>query len=238
MTEINESTVISIALLRKLDVLKLLDDEQLAEVMASARLVRYAKRTTVVLKGREVDYLGFLLEGKLQVVDYLPDGKEFGLNLIERGQFYGELSVIDRRPRSASVVALTPVTVVQVPGEAARRMFYQYPAVAEAMMNYLALTVRRMSDLRALQAIPHAHQRVYALIGYVKHTVAGSVQVIDDMPTHQEIAIMVNTSRETVTRALARLKSGGVIEKQARRLIIRRPDLLKRLIEETTNHQA
>ena len=222
---------ISRELLRELPVLRLLTDEQLNQVMAAARLVRYPKRATVVLKGREMDHLGFLIAGKLQVVDSLPDGREFGLNIIQAGQFFGELSVIDRQPRSASLVALTPAIVIQVPGEIARRMFYEIPTVAEAMMRHLALAVRRMSDLRALQAMPNAFQRVFALISYVKEHGPGGMQIINDVPTHQEIAIMVNTSRETVTRAIATLRQAGVVQKDMRRLIIRKPEVLQKMVE-------
>ncbi|MEN9313884.1 MAG: hypothetical protein RIS35_277, partial [Pseudomonadota bacterium] len=148
------------------------------------------------------------------------------------GGFFGELSVIDRRPRSATLVALAPAVVIQVPGDAARRLFFEYPPVAEALMQHLARSIRRMSDLRALQAMPGAFQRVYALLGYVSEAGPGGLQVIDDVPTHQEISIMVNTSRETVTRAIAQLLRSGVVEKDRRRLIIRDPAALERLIED------
>lgn len=220
------------ALLRTLPVLSLLTEEQLAQVVASARVSRFPKRATVVLKGREVDSLGFLLAGKLQVVDYLPDGREFGLNIIHAGQFFGELSVIDGLPRSASLIALGPSTVLQVPGELARRLLYRYPPVAEAMMRHLSQAVRRMSDMRALQAMPNAFQRVYALLARMTEAGPSGLHAIDEMPTHQEIAIMVNTSRETVTRALARLRELGVVQKDRRRMLVRSPEALRQLVED------
>lgn len=217
--------------LRQFPILSLLDDQGLAEVLSASRLVRYQKGDAVVTKGREFDYLGFLMAGKLQVVDVLPDGTEYGLNLIEAGQFFGELAVIDRRPRSASVVTLTPATVIQTSGETARRFIYGQPEVAEAMMRHLAQAVRRMTELRALQAIPHAPQRVFALLNHLQKRGPGDLHVIEHAPTHTTMAIMVNTSRETVTRALARLKAAGIVQKDMRRLIIREPDRLRRWME-------
>ncbi len=227
-----KSVRISRELLGRMPILGLLRGEQLDRVMAASRLVQYPKRATLALKGSTVDHLAFLIEGKVQVVDYLPDGREFGLNIIQAGGFFGELSVIDRKPRSATLVALTPVSVIQVPGEIARRLFYEIPPVAEAMLTHLARMLRRMSDLRALQAMPGAHQRVYALLNYVKELTPSGMQLINDVPTHQEIAIMVNTSRETVTRAMARLLDEGVVQKDMRRLIIRKPQVLESLIED------
>ena len=223
---------ISREFLRRLPILGLLTDEQLARVMSGSRLSRYPKKAPVVLKSQAIDSLAFLVSGKLQVVDYLADGREIGLNIIQAGGFFGELSVIDRLPRSASLIALTPAAVIHVPGEIARRLFFEYPPVAEAMLVHLARSLRRMTDLRTVQALPHSFQRVYALLDYVKEQAPGGMYVIDDLPTHQEIAIMVNTSRETVTRALSSLVSAGIVEKDLRRLLIRKPDALKRLAEE------
>jgi CRP/FNR family cyclic AMP-dependent transcriptional regulator len=222
---------VSREMLRRMPVLELLSDEQLDRVMSASRLVRYPKRATIALRGATVDHFAFLLEGKVQVVNYLPDGREFGLNIIQAGNFFGELAVIDRQPRSATLVALTSAVVVQVPGDLARKLFFEFPAVAQAMMQHLARTLRRMSDLRALQSMPGAFQRVYALLNYVKENSPSGMQLINDVPTHQEIAIMVNTSRETVTRAMARLLDEGVVKKDMRRLIIRKPERLEQLVE-------
>lgn len=218
--------------LRKLPILGLLTDEQLTHVMAASRLSRYPKKAPVVLKAQTIDNLAILVSGKLQVVDYMVDGREIGLNIIQAGGFFGELSVIDRLPRSATLIALTPAAVIHIPGEIARKLFFEYPPVAEAMLVHLARALRRMSDLRTVQALPHSFQRVYALLDYVKELAPGGMHVINDLPTHQEIAIMVNTSRETVTRALSSLASAGVVEKDLRRLLIRKPEALKRLAEE------
>lgn len=226
-----EPAVLTRGLLLGLPVLKLLTPEQLDRVVAASRLVAYPKRSALAMKGQSVDHLGFLVSGKVQVVDYLPDGREFGLNLIQAGGFFGELSVIDRLPRSATLIALLPSTVVQVPGELARRLFFAYPPVAEAMMRHLASTIRRMSALRALQSIPGAHHRVYALLGFLMEVSGSGGPAIEDVPTHQEIAIMVNTSRETVTRALARLVARGIVRKERRRLLILRPAEFSTLLE-------
>ena len=51
--------------------------------------------------------------------------------------------------------------------------------------------------------------------------------VIDRLPTQQEISIMVNTSRETVSRAMQVLIQRGVVEKDLKRLIVRKPETLR-----------
>jgi CRP-like cAMP-binding protein len=215
--------------LRKLPLLGLLSDDLLTRVMSASRLVHFRKRATVVLKGQALDHLAILINGKLQVVDHLANGQEIGLNIIQAGSFFGELALIDHQPRSATLIALTPAAVIQVPGEVARKLFFEYPPVAEAMMVHFARVIRRGNELRALLALSNSFQRVFALLDHIKERATDGIAMIDDMPTHQEIAIMANTSRETVTRALSMLTGMAVTEKRGRQLLIRNPEALKRM---------
>lgn len=229
----NAKIQVSREALAQLPLLNLLPPERLDAVLRQARITLYPKRAVVLGKGQMEDALGFLLKGKLQAVDHLPDGQEVGLNIIEAGQFFGELLVVDSIPRSASVVALLPAQVLWLPGDVARAMIFEHPRVAEAMLRHFAQAIRRMSDLRATQALPNAFQRVFALLHYLKETAPGGLEQITNMPTHQEISIMVNASRETVTRAIAQLVKHQVAQKDMRRLIIRSPEQLRQLVEDS-----
>jgi CRP-like cAMP-binding protein len=217
------------AALRKLPILGLLSDDLLARVMSASRLVHFRKRATVVLKGQSLDHLAILINGKLQIVDHLANGQEIGLSIIQAGSFFGELALIDHQPRSASLIALTPSAVIQVPGEVARKLFFEYPPVAEAMMVHFARIIRRGNELRSLLALSNSFQRVFALLDHITEQGPDGGSMIDDMPTHQDIAIMANTSRETVTRALSMLAGSAIIEKRGRQLLIRNPEALKRV---------
>jgi DNA-binding transcriptional regulator YhcF (GntR family) len=64
-----------------------------------------------------------------------------------------------------------------------------------------------------------------------KTAAPGEPAVVENLPTHQDIANMVNTSRETVTRALTALTQQGIVEKESHRLIIRDPDALQKLVQ-------
>lgn len=220
--------------LARLPLLNLLPPQRLDSVLQHAQIAAYPKHAVILTKGQIEDQLGYVLAGKLQIVDHLPDGREVGLNLIETEQFFGEILVVDRQPRSASVVAVLPSHVLWLPGEVARRMFYDHPPVAEAMLQHLTQVIRRMSDLRAVQALPNAFQRVFALLHYIKEKAPGGIEQIANMPTHQEISIMVNASRETVTRAIATLIQANVVQKDMRRLIIRSPVRLEQLVEDAS----
>lgn len=215
--------------LRKFPLFANLPEEELKVTAGLLRLKAFARREIVCRKDEAPDGLYLLFTGSLQAVDIAEDGREIGLNLIKPGSFFGELSVIDGHPRSAHVIALQPSTVGLIPQVAAREVFYKLPATAEAMMKHLAALVRNLSAFRALLAIPNAQQRVYALLQQLAQQMPGGLVAIQNLPKQQEIAIMINTSRETVSRAIAHLVAMGVLEKDFRRLIVRDPNRLRRI---------
>lgn len=212
--------------LRKFSIFAQLPDDQLREVAAVVRLKQYERREVVCRKNDPAEGLYLLFSGQLQVMDVAEDGQEVGLNIFNPGSFFGELSVIDDRPRSAHIVAIEPSLIGIVPQSAARDLFYRLPGTAEAMMRHIAGLVRTLTDFRVLLALPSAFQRVYALLRQLSKPMPGGIIVIQNIPRQHELAIMVNTSRETVSRAIAQLIHEGVVEKDNGRLIVRRPERL------------
>jgi CRP/FNR family transcriptional regulator, cyclic AMP receptor protein len=215
--------------LRKFPLFANLPEEELKITSSLLRLKNFGRREIVCRKEEAADGLYLLFSGSLQAVDIAEDGREVGLNLIKPGAFFGELSVIDGLPRSAHIIALQPSVVGLIPQAAARDVFFRLPATAEAMMRHLTALVRNLSTFRALLAIPNAQQRVYALLQQLGQQMPGGLVVIQNLPKQQEVAIMINTSRETVSRAITQLISLGVLEKDFRRLIIRDPHRLRRM---------
>ena len=215
--------------LRKFPLFADLPEEEIQVTSGLLRLKNFARREVVCRKDESADGLYLLFSGQLQALDITEDGREIGLNLIMPGTFFGELSMIDGLPRSAHIVALVPSVVGVIPQAAARDLFYKLPAMAETMMRHLTASVRNLSTYRALLAIPHAQQRVYALLLQLGQQMPGGLIVIQNLPKQQEVAIMINTSRETVSRAIAHLVGLGVLEKDFRRLIVRDPQRLRQL---------
>jgi len=217
--------------LRKIPLLANLTDEEMAKVKADLRLRQYARRDIVLQKGGAGDTLLFLLSGQLQVIDITEDGRAIGLRMLKPGDFFGEIAVINGSTRSASVVALSPVLVAFLPRTTALHLFSYSPSVANQMLRHLAEKVQRDSEFRALLSINNTSRRIYSFLDLIKQKAPGDVEVVENLPTHQDIANMINTSRETVTRALLALAQRGIVEKDSHRLIIRDPEALQKLVQ-------
>lgn len=217
--------------LRRIPLLADLSDAEIEMVKGHLRIRQYTKREVVLQKGGVGDALLFLLAGQLQVIDVTEDGRAIGLRMLAPGDFFGEIAVINNSTRSASVVAMGEVLVAFLPAPVALHLFSHSPSVANQMLRYLAQKIQRDSEFRALLSINNIAKRIYTYLMLLSHPLENGVDVVDNMPTHQDIANMVNTSRESVSRALASLAQQGIIAKDGHRLRINDPQALQRLAQ-------
>lgn len=219
--------------LRKIPLLAGLSEEEMRAISAEIRIRHYNKREVVLHKGGSGDGLLFLLSGQLQVVDITEDGRAIGLRMLAPGDFFGEIALINHSTRSASVVATTDVLVAVLPAATALHLFSHSPSVANQILRHLAQKIQRDSEFRAILSINNTARRIYTYLALMQKPAPGDGgrQVVENLPTHQDIANMINTSRETVTRALLTLVQQGIVQKEANRLVILDPDALQKLIQ-------
>lgn len=218
--------------LAQLPLLQGLSENTLVDLANVMRLHIYAKGAYVMHKGSLGEDLFFLLQGRLLVMDVAEDGRQIGLNFLVPGDFFGELALIDELPRSASIMAVGQSLVGVVSKARAKQLFFENPLVAERMLQHMAARLRASTDFRSILGIPQAFARVFALIKLLAKPDPGQLLTIETMPTHAHLALMANTSRETVSRALHALQERGAVEKDNRRLIIRSPQVLEALMQE------
>lgn len=216
-----------VPILQSLRLFDKLPAEQVSAMAATLSERPVDRREVVIKRGQPAPGLGFLIEGRLQAVDFTLDGREVGLHFIENGDFFGELSVIDRQPAAEYVIAVAPSRVMFVDHERARGLMFSTPQIAESVSLRLAERMRQTTRQRALLALPSSFQRVCAQLILMAQRNPNGTFVIAMPPTHQEIAIMVNTSRETVTRALQFLQGLKVVTRAGADLVLDKPDTLQ-----------
>ena len=228
---------ITAELLNKIPLLHGVENDLLQQLAQAMRIKKVGKKEFVIHKGEPGNELLFLIDGRLLVVSVSPDGRQTGLNFLTPGDFFGEQAVIDDLPRSASVMAVSSSILVALPKAAAREFIFHNPVIAERMLRHISLKLRAATDFRALIAIPNAFERVLKLTEMLAKPAGGQLLTIENMPTHEQLALMANTSRETVTRAFQLLQDENVIEKESRRLVIRFPDKLHIIIQRIHNEK-
>lgn len=208
-------------LLNQFPLLHALPGETMATLSSAMSLRSFARRATVMSKDSPIREMGFLVDGRLQGVDLAADGRHIGLYFVDPGEYFGELSMVDGKPTTEYVLAAAKSTVAFLEADAARRLIFSQPDMARAVMARLAQRVRTVSAQRTLLGLTNPIQRLCMLILQLQQRVVGSEVHIDNAPTHQEMASMINASRETVTRAFHELL--------ARMLLVREGNTLKLL---------
>ena len=179
----------------------------------------------------------FLFEGRLQGVDFTVDGREVGLYFVEPGDFCGEVCLFDDGPQPEYVIVLAPAVVVSVPLTALRDVMLNTPSMVNTLGERLGKRLRQMTYQRSLLGMPNITQRVCCQLWLLlpgADQARGHAGEIRNPPTHMEIAIMLNLSRETVTRVFQQLQAQDIVRRDGTsRLLVPNTVALKALAEGT-----
>ena len=203
-------------LLKSFSLLQGLNDSDLEYLCSQSLVERYARRAVVLSAGKKENRVCMLFEGRLQGIDFTIDGKEVGLYFVEPGDYCGELSVFEPGAQPEHVIALNSAVVVLFPAETIRKVAEQNPAIMLELGSKLASRIRQMTVQRSLLSVPNISRRVcnqlWLLIPREHLEDVKSIQ-INGLPTHMEIAIMLNLSRETITRVFQQLQRRQIVSR-------------------------
>jgi len=203
-------------LLRTFSLFETLGAEDLSYLAQKSQIERFARRAVILNAGSQEDRVCFLFEGRLQGVDFTIDGREVGLYFVDPGDYCGELSVFDSGAQPEYVIALNSAVVVFVPVEPLREVADRQPAIMAGLGNKLAGRIRQMTLQRSLLGLPNITQRVCCqlwLLVTEENKESQQSAEIENPPTHMEIAIMLNVSRETVTRVFQHLQKQHIVSR-------------------------
>ena len=177
----------------------------------------------IFLEDSEGEQCFFVLEGSVKVTRLSKDGREVILAMLNEGDFFGEMSLLDGESRSANVIALEKTKVLTLDRNDFIAVVNDYPQIAVQLLKELARRLRKSDRQIASLSLSDAEKRIALCIirfadeqGVIKN---GKVS-IPKTPIQQDIANMAGTSRETVSRALGLLEKEDLIERNGRELIV------------------
>jgi CRP/FNR family cyclic AMP-dependent transcriptional regulator len=193
------------------------------ELITSCGVVRtYPKHAVVVTEGDDTRGFYLIREGRVKI--YLSDeqGREVILNIQGRGEYFGELSLIDEAPRSASIMTLEPTKLQSVSRADFLRCLERHPELAMKLVHELVQRVRDLTGLVKNLALNDVYRRVASTLAKLASDRGGQL-VIERRLTHQELANMVGASREMISRIMRDLTIGGYIETRNKLITISHP---------------
>ena len=183
--------------------------EQLQELEKISIRRSFPKNTILCMEGDENNQLYVIASGKVSIYVNGDDGKRVILNFLGEGDTFGELSLLDNGPVSASVMTVTECKFITVSREAFQRFLDQHPEFSATLIRQLVSKVRSLTDsVRDLALLD-----VYGRVAHVLERLSDDTNRISNPKlTHQDIANMVGASREMVSRIMKELIIGDYIE--------------------------
>ena len=200
-----------------------LSKEELGHIADKMVSSHFENGNYIFLEDSEGEKCFFVVEGSVKVTRLSKDGREVILTIMNPGDFFGEMSLLDGESRSANVIALEKTEVLTLNREDFLVVLHEYPTIAIQLVKEMAGRLRKSDRQIASLSLSDAEKRITMCIirfaddqGIIKN---GKVS-IPKTPIQQDIANMAGTSRETVSRALSILEKEKLIERHGRELII------------------
>ena len=209
------------AFLRRVPLFQSLDETQL-DVLATGSLRRnYPRGRTIVAEGEPSQSLYILLSGRAKVQRSDSEGKEVILAVIGPGEFFGEMSLIDDSPRSASVITLESSDFMAINKDSFKAMLTQNTEICMQIMKGLVRRLREADRKIETLALLDVYGRVARVLLDFSEEINGERVVKARLP-RQEIAKMIGASREMVSRVMKGLEIDGYIVPMSEgRLVLR-----------------
>jgi CRP/FNR family cyclic AMP-dependent transcriptional regulator len=199
-------------------------ESDLEKLVASAVKKSYPKNSVVINEGDEAGSLFIILSGKVHAFLSNETGRTVTLSTQESGSFFGELSLLDGEPRSASVMTLEPTVCILIPRRAFQVWLQEHPDAALSIIRSLTRRIRTLTESVRGLALSDVYGRlVKSLTGMA--VADGETWIIDSKPSHQDLANIVGCSREMISRIMKDLARGGYLaaEGKAMRLLRKLP---------------
>ncbi len=217
--------------LRQAPLFSALDDEAAAALRASMGTVKLRRGEVLFHEGDSGDKLYIVADGKVKLGRTSADGRENLLAILGPGQMFGELSLFDPGPRTATATAVTDSAFFSLSHDDLLGWLDGRPDVAKGLLSQLASRLRRANDVVADLVFSDVPGRVAkALLDLADRfgrTSDEGVHVHHDL-TQEELAQLVGASRETVNKALADFASRGWMRVDSRAVTILDADRLAR----------
>ena len=191
-----------------------LSESDLRPVAEESRLRQFRAGEMMIYQGDPGVTCHILMRGRVRVFVVGEDGRELAMHILGSGEIIGEMALFDDLPRSANVEALEETQTLELYRDALHRCLCESPVLALCLLRSMSTRLRYTTgDAEGLASRTVAErlvQRLRRLAEWSGMSVPGGVRIVPPM-TQQELAALVGTSRESVNRALVRLRHQGKV---------------------------
>ena len=198
--------------LRRLDLFASLSEEQCAQLLNRHLLSNHAPDQVVVMEQDWGESVFLMCSGLAKVRTFTADGDEVVISVLGAGDVFGEMAALDGAPRSADVVALTPLQLVKMRAATFSRLLEAQSSFSLALAQLMATRLRNLNQRFALQS-GDATARMLDSLAYLAGKSSPDSDPMAEIPpmAQKEIALIAGLARETASRTLSKLRARGTV---------------------------
>jgi len=218
-------------ILKSIPLFNSFSDEELSVVQKIIIEKNYRKNSVILSEDEAKEYMYIVFSGRLKVIQISTDGKEQILVTRKKGDYFGEMSLIDGKTQPATVVAMEDSTVGLVSKNDFESIFLKNEKVLKQIIFMLCERLRESWSMLRVRSFEDAENRVRAVLTHVSSLYGIKDMRGDIIPlkmTHQEIADYASLARETVSRLISRFCQAGEIEVLENKNIVLKPSFVKK----------
>jgi len=213
----------TIRLMKNVPLFSKMKDEEVAQI-AGGCTRKVCQKDRVILVEEEVGQsLFIILKGTVKVTRTSEEGREVILTMLKAGDFFGELSLLDGKGRSATVIAMENSELMALRRAEFLELIERYPQIAIELLKVLGDRIRKCDLQIESLTLQDAVGRVGAAVLHVAEQTGyrrGESVIIPKLPVQQDLANMAGTARETISRIMALFEAKKLIEREGHRVII------------------
>lgn len=209
-------------LIKNIPIFEALNQDEKSSIAGHFVMRRHVKNTIVINEGDETNSLYIILSGRVKI--YLNDatGKEVILNVQDCGDYFGEISLLDGGPRSASVMTLEDCHFAVLNKQDFIHALTNNPELSLSIIRGLTLRMRELSENIRSLALTDVYGRVVKVLTNLSEEQEDGRRIIREHLTYNELANRIGASSKMVSRIMKELKKGEYIRKESQQIIIER----------------
>ena len=219
--------------LKRCDLLQRLSPEQIKQVESRCRIQKFWRKSPIYLPADQADGVLLLVEGRVKICGFTAEGKQSILAFVEPGELFGELAVIEQGKREEYAEAVEPTTVLLIPADEMQRLMGAFPEVTMGVTKLIGLRRKRI-ERRLKYLLFHSNrERLVHLLLELAETYGkpqGRQIELGIKLSHQDLANIIGSTRETVTVTLGELQSAGFVEVGRKKIIIQNIEKMARSV--------
>ncbi|MBN2407588.1 MAG: Crp/Fnr family transcriptional regulator [Elusimicrobia bacterium] len=222
-------------ILKKVPIFKDIAEKDLRKIREILNEKHYKKDEYIFSETDEGDEFYIVSGGRVKIYKMSTDGHIKALDYLEEGDFFGEMALLDKSPRSANALAMSDLCLFTINHDDFQKFLVKQPGILLTITKTLSQRLRKADMEIEMFSFNSVKDRLLMCLinlcgKYGRNTTKG-VEV-DTKFTHQDLSELVGTAREVVTRILKELKSENLVITSGNRFIIPSVAALKKKIAE------